>query len=88
MHSRFRSFDRSIAFDNGVHMGATHMFIVRQHMGCCGGRNESCERTFYVMPGQNVNTELRKAEGVVIGFYDLSQPKEANLDEEVMCAFP
>lgn len=75
MFNRFPSGDLSIAFDKGVGDGATHMFVMRQHMGCSGGRNEYCERTFYVMPGQDKDREVSKQEGSLLEVHDLSKPK-------------
>ena len=82
MFSRYPSGDFSIAFDRGVQEGATHLFIMRQHMGCSGGRNEYCERTFYVMPGQDKDIEVRKQEGILLEVHDLSQPKILNNRKE------
>ena len=66
MFNRFVSGDLFIAFNKGIKAGATHLFVMRQHMGCSGGRNEYCEKTFYVMPGQDKDREVSKQEGMLL----------------------
>ncbi len=78
-----KNYDLVFAFDSGVHMGATHMFVMHQLMGCSGRRNDFCERYFYVMPDQNVREEIAKQQGALIETYDLSKPKDQHLEEHV-----
>jgi len=69
-------YDLMFAFDEGVKRSATHMFVMHQHMGCSGGRNEFCQRHFYVMPGENLNVAIAKQAGTLMDIYDLSQPRD------------
>ena len=74
MFKRFPSGDLFIALNKGVEAGATNLFVMRQHMGCSGGRNEYCEKVFYVMPAQDKDREVSKQEGILLEIYDLSEP--------------
>lgn len=82
MFNGYRSGDDSLAFEKGVREGATHMFVMRQHIGCSGRKNEYCERTFYVRPGQDVNHEISKQEGSLLEVHDLSKPIQYNNRKE------
>ena len=82
MFDKYRSGDVLLAFNKGVKEGATHMFVMRQHMGCSGGKNEYCERTYYVMQGQDKDREVSKQEGILLEVHDLSKPNIFNNRKE------
>ena len=79
MNARLKDYDLSLAFDSGVAIGATYLFVMYQHMGCSGGQNEFCKQSYFVMPAQNIQQEILKQQGRLLEIYDLSKPKHIEL---------